>query len=329
MKTLQFTRFPSLVNTFQQKPLEVAIECGFDQRQWQATEKVHGANLSFWIEEVEVAVEGIGLCSSINITPASRNGFIEEGEKFYNFRPVLAKYRTRLENLYRSLSDSCDVLVVTGELFGGNVATGVDYAQEQDWVAFDMALDGVPVNKLAMRADLDTHGIPCVPLLGVYTDLQKALEANETFESNLLSDYPDMIAGLRNREAEGIVIEPVIPCWFPNEDNDRVYFKKKTLKFSEKKQSKMPKPKVVLPDDVMEILVQSQDYMTDNRFASLESKTGGLTIKHIGSATTQFVADVLVDMKRDDILIPDHEGFDKALYKTAETFIRPFLLQRL
>ena len=34
-------------------------------------------------------------------------------------------------------------------------------------------------------------------------------------------------------------------------------------------------------------------------------------------------------MKRDDILIPDHEGFDKALYKTAETFIRPFLLQRL
>lgn len=43
---------------------------------------------------------------------------VEEGEKFFNYKSVLEKYRPMLEKLR---GDVLDNFVIYGELFGGNI----------------------------------------------------------------------------------------------------------------------------------------------------------------------------------------------------------------
>ena len=97
--SLDFTKFPSLENTYRQKEID-KIQSMKIRDKWVVTEKVHGANFSFWMTEEHLSVEGIGLCSTVVIKCAKRSGWIEDDEKFFNYQPVLEKYRDSLERLY-------------------------------------------------------------------------------------------------------------------------------------------------------------------------------------------------------------------------------------
>ena len=89
--SLDFTKFPSLENTYRQKEID-KIQSMTIKDKWVVTEKVHGANFSFWMTEEHLSVEGIGLCSAVVIKCAKRSGWIEDDEKFFNYKPVLEKY---------------------------------------------------------------------------------------------------------------------------------------------------------------------------------------------------------------------------------------------
>lgn len=311
MSAFEFKKFPSLENHYQVKPVQHVHELGFADELYVVTEKVHGANFSFHTNGVELQC-------------AKRTSFIEKTEKFYNYRPVADKYREGVLALSNFLNAP---VIIYGELFGGNIQAGMPYKNEQDFAAFDLVVNGKPVNKLQAFELLREFGIPTVPVIGYYPDFASAMALTETFTSFLLA--PDFSGDVAHAEAEGLVIEPIDPKWYPS--GSRVYFKKKTKRFLENGGNKLPKPKQDLPECVMETLITAQGYINQNRFNSLVSKEGELTIKDIGRATGLFVQDVLEDMHRE---LPDcyehlTDGlFTKALSKEVTNFLRPILLQK-
>ena len=325
--TVEFKKFPSLENTYRQKEVDMVETLGYHKEDYHVTEKVHGANFSFWLEEVLTPMEGVGLCSSINIRCAKRTGFIEEGEKFFNYKPVLEKYRESLERLYYFLNNTQGYgqVVVYGELYGGNIQSGMCYPLEQDFVAFDLICDGLAQNKVTSFQFLKGNGIPCVPVLYYGSTLKEALESDEVFTSTFIREGFD--GKEDHKEAEGLVIEPVNPRWYPN--GSRIYFKKKTKRFLEKggKPNIKHKTLEVLPPELESILNEAFTYITKPRFEAVISKIGEVTIKDIGKVMGLMTKDILEDMQKDELETPDNKKFMKLLQTQVQIFIRPILLE--
>lgn len=195
---IQFTKFPSLENTYRQKEID-KIQSMMIKDKWVVTEKVHGANFSFWMTGDDNGV--------ISIKCAKRSGWIKDGEKFFNYRPVLEKYLDSLENLYKHLNTlfGYQEVVVYGELFGGNIQSGMCYPEDQDFIAFDLKCDGVARTKIPSFYILNGFNIPTTPIVGVFNTLEEALEVNESFDSLLMRE--GFNGNDKHKEAEGIVIE--------------------------------------------------------------------------------------------------------------------------
>ena len=323
---IQFTKFPSLENTYRQKEID-KIHSMVIQDNWVVTEKVHGANFSFWVTKDDMG--------SVNIKCAKRSGWIEEDEKFFNYKSVLEKYRPMLEKLR---GDVLDDFVVYGELYGGNIQNGMCYALDQDFIAFDIRWieeDGslsVPLDKLTVLT-LDTdYQIPVVPLIGVYDTFEEALAVEESFTSKLIR--PDFDGKDVHKEAEGVVIEPNNPTFEPN--GSRVYLKKKTKRFLEKggKSTIKHKSPVVVQESVKNKLEDATVFLNRNRFDSVVSKIGEVSIKDIGKVMGLLTQDIVVDMEK-DLEQPVESWFEtkgekqlfmKNLQKTVQDFIKPILL---
>lgn len=316
--SIEFKKFPSLENTYQSKPITLAEDLGLHNQQYLVTEKVHGANFSFHVYRSEEGVE---------VKCAKRSGFIEQDEKFFNYRSVLDKYKEALINIHENVLDNDFILY--GELFGGNIQSGMCYTLEQDFVAFDICVKQedvyLPLNKLSIFDDsFKKYGIPTTPIIGIFNSLNEALQVQEVFESKLLRE--DFDGKEEHKEAEGVVIEPVVPSWFPN--GNRVYFKKKTKRFLEKGGNKIKKAPEELPKDLEEILTQSFEYITEPRFNAVVSKIGEVTIKDIGKVMGLMTKDILEDMEKDELDIPDNKKFMTLLQTEVQNFIRPILLSK-
>lgn len=325
--TKQFTKFPSLENTYRQKEIDKIIMMDIKGK-WVVTEKVHGANFSFWVyKNLE--------SGKIDIKCAKRSGWIKDGENFFNYKLVLEKYRPMLEKLR---DDQLDDFVIYGELFGGNIQSGMCYKIEQDFVAFDMRWineDGslsLPLSKLKVLTLDEYYNIPVAPLIGVYDSFEEALSSEESFTSKLIRTDFDGVE--EHKEVEGVVIEPDVAVYEPN--GSRVYLKKKTKRFLEKggKPNIKHKSPVVLQESVKVKLEEALVFLNRNRFESVVSKIGEVSIKDIGKVMGLLTQDIVVDMEKD--LEQDVDSwfetkgekrlFMKSLQKTAQDFVKPILL---
>src|SRR3990167_3357307 len=117
---MEFQKFSSLENTYRQNLIDKVQYEGKDGGLWIATEKLHGANFSFWCDGTEVKV-------------ASRTQFVDG--TFFNCQAVINKYQDKVMSLWEVLSKTEDwtdlTLVIYGELFGGNIQKEVEYDTEQ------------------------------------------------------------------------------------------------------------------------------------------------------------------------------------------------------
>ena len=323
----EFTKFPSLENTYRQKEIDKIVMMEIKD-QWVVTEKVHGANFSFWVyKNVET--------KEINIKCAKRSGWIEEGEKFFNYKSVLEKYRPMLEKLR---GDVLDNFVIYGELFGGNIQSGMCYSLEQDFVAFDMRWInedgslGWTLDKLTMLTLKDDYNLPVTPLIGVYDTFEEALAVEESFTSKLIRQ--DFDGKEEHKETEGIVIEPNNAVYEPN--GSRVYLKKKTKRFLEKGGKPNIKHKVpmLLQESVQLKLDEALLFLNNNRFDSVVSKIGEVSNKDIGKVMGLLTQDIVVDMEKDleqsvDLWFEtkgEKQLFMKNLQKVVQDFVKPILL---
>lgn len=312
---MNFKSFNSLENTYRDKEIQRVIDHGLAEQLWIATEKVHGANFSFWKTKDEMKV-------------AKRSGFIELGEKFFNYAAVVDKYKGNLYELHK-LFDFKDV-VVYGELFGGNIQKGMSYQDEQDFIAFDLVVEGRVIPKLIALSNMQEAGFKTVPIIGIYSNLLEALNQSEEFNSLLTPK------GKEAAPSEGIVIEPVEPSYFAN--GSRIYFKKKSKHFNEKVHSKTHKSdkkstELFISEEGNDLLGDMEQYITKARFESVVSKIGEVTIKDIAKITGLMVQDLIEDWQKDNesvfkdsVSTQDASIITKQLNRKTMEFIRPILL---
>lgn len=312
-----FAAFPSLENTYRQNMIARVEQLGFHDEAYIVTEKLHGANFSFHVSA------GVDVDQPV-VKVARRTAILEEGENFFNYRPVLAKYQAGLVALFNHLQsqEHITTLSVYGELFGGNIGSGMCYPLEQDFAAFDVVVDGVPLHKLTAFSYLVGYNIKVVPLVTICKNLHDALNISPAFTSHVKREGFD--GAEEHCEAEGVVIEPVTPRWYNAEK--RIYFKQKTARFLETGGNKVQKPAEVLPPELEGILLQGFNYITHPRFEAVASKVGLVTIKDIGKLTGLFTQDLLIDMQKDGLDVPDSKVFMRCLQRQVQSFLRITLL---
>lgn len=323
----EFKKFNSLENSYRENFIHKIREQGCEDEEYIITEKLHGANYSF-----TVVVEG-GIV--VSVIPAKRSGYIHSDEKFYNHRPVYEKYVDKVTKLALSLlkdkSMSDGIIVVYGELYGGNIQGGMAYPLEQDFAGFDISVNGQPINKLTAFSAMFADDIPTVPVIGYANTLSEALGFNESFITKRLRDDFDVTNP--QSEAEGIVIEPVNPHYLST--GERVYIKKKTKRFLEKGKNKIKKPEVVLNDLLSKALEQSLEYINENRYNAVVSKEGNVDIKMIGKISGLMVQDIITDLIKDGVFedlkdlgdTSEIKKFKQTLQSEVINFIRPILLK--
>lgn len=274
---MNFVKFSSLENTYRTNLLEKIQYEGKDGGLWMATEKLHGANFSFWCDGTEVKV-------------ASRTQFVDG--TFYNCQAVINKYQDCVMQLWQkeSMGNDSTELVVFGELFGGNIQKEVEYG-EKDFHAFDVVVNGTPINKALAQEGCTEVGIPFVPVIAIGT-FAECLALSNTFKSTLTPEGYE-----EENTSEGLVIEPVEPNWFNN--GSRLYFKNKTEGFSEKKRK--PKEHIVfeLSDEESELMNELLTYNTTQRVSNVISKIGQVTNKDFGKILGLTTQDLLEEFTKE------------------------------
>lgn len=304
---MQFFKFSSIENTYQKKYLDrvnyfLAQEFQSEQPMFCVTEKVHGSNLSIIKTEDSYKL-------------AKRSGFVEDNEKFYNAREVVASLESNLENLFNFLKEgSSEVTQITiyGEIFGGSynhpdverissavkVQKGVMYSPDNHFLAFGLRINDKYQPKSEMYNLFTKFEIPFLPILKIGS-LESCLEYPNSFQTRV----PEMLGlpKIEDNICEGVVIEPyeqaiILPT------GSRLILKNKNEKFKEKEKNKDRKPKapVVYSEEVTKVMEAFSTLITENRLRNVLSKSGEIGPKDYGKISQAFNQDIQEDFLKDD-----------------------------
>lgn len=297
---LQFKEYSSIENVERTKEVNRLIEQGHSAGEWVVTEKIHGANFSFWVTD-----DGI--------TCGKRTDMLGDNSSFFNFQDVRDSLSDALRKMYHEIKASlmpnlCGITIY-GELFGGHyphkdvervymaqmVQKGIYYHPGNKFAAFDMVLhqvvdpnevldmtgqDEPAVRRTVMDHDFvyDTcrkYGIPHVPVLFRGTFDECMAYPNE-FQSKL----PEMfgLPPLEDNVTEGVVLKPAQPKFFWG--GGRVLLKNKNSKWTEKAKEKKPNKQAnkennfefVPSEHATELMDELLMYVTENRLRNVLSK---------------------------------------------------------
>jgi len=303
---MEFKKYCSIENSYRVKYLNDIVEYGLTYGEWVVTEKVHGSNLSFWMDQTGVKA-------------AKRSGFLTYGNRFFNFQEVMDSYEKEFEVLFQAVMDIYGIpfekleIALYGEIFGGTyphdgvdrvpnavtVQKGVFYAPFNDFYAYDMKVNGRYINVDVFEEIMENVGFFYAK--HIYKGFFKDVLAYP-------NEFPTKIPGrlelpdIEGNVCEGVVIKPVIARQFPN--GERVILKNKNEKFSEilhSKKSKTPK----VPEDISllpeeeEIYKKALSYINENRLRNVLSHIGTVTDKMFGKVQGLFMQDVMEDFRKD------------------------------
>ncbi len=271
----EFKKFSSLENTYNKRFLEKIVMQPCYADEWVATVKAHGANFSFWWDKVN------------GVRVASRSQFVDGS--FYSCTNVINKHAETFARDCEVFNPD-SVVVVYGELIGGNIQKEVQYGEKR-FVAFDVVIDGVALNKWDAFQMAIGLGFDVIPVIGSGT-LEDMLAISPEFVCPLALKDSD------HNKAEGIVIEPVNPYYLTN--GSRIYLNQKSKAFTEKKDKvKVEKPIIPLSDNALEILSELAARCTEVRVSNVLSKIGEVNEKQFGKLFGGYLQDILEEVKRE------------------------------
>jgi Rnl2 family RNA ligase len=316
---MDFVKYSSIENSYRTKTINEIKENGLNGEdfEWVVTEKVHGSNISFWMNP-----EGI--------KPAKRTSFlIPEDGKFFNYDSVMEIYMENFRTLYLMAKDMTDDLVeqgklevneetsvvLYGEIFGGyydhlevekvadalKVQKGVQYCPHNDFYAFDLKINGHFLNYDLFREFMEATGFLYAKELH-RGNFESCLSYPNEFQTTIPSMFG--LPEIKDNVCEGIVIKPVYTSYFPN--GSRVILKNKNEKFKEvskkRKHNKKPKKKEdnTLNEEQEKIFENIQEYITENRLKNVISHIGEINNKMFGKLTGLFTKDVMDDFCKDN-----------------------------
>lgn len=328
---IMFKGYSSLENHYNGKFIERIRNNALDGGEWVAREKIHGTNFSF-------------IVSRDSVTCAKRTGIINDGEDFFGYAIVQAKYRDSLLALQKSITGAVISYQVFGEFAGGGIQKGVDYG-DKDFYVFDILVNtegGTSyIDDYMMEGICNTLGFKMAPLLGrgKFDELSKLPNdlLSVVKEYNACLTEPNSLAHVNRcvfkavpaqenqTPAEGYVLKPCYPKFLPN--GSRVAIKCKNSRFSEKAKSDKPiKPKAVLTEVDTEVLNKLAEFATLNRVGNVISKIGEVSTKDFGKVMGLTVKDIFEEAEREDIGLHQADQPDvvkKELITVVQNVLRP------
>jgi Rnl2 family RNA ligase len=297
---MEFKKYNSIENSYRKKFLDKIVEEGHSKEEYVVQEKIHGANFSFWMDQAKTEC-------------AKRSGFVKEGEKFYNFQDVKKDYYQKMRDLFQSFySEGASVVTVYGELFGGDyphkdvpktqqscVQKHVYYSPKQDFIAFDLKVDGIYMSLDFANEVFEKFGIPYCKTL-----FRGSLEDCLAYQNEYITTLPRE-AGLPEIEGnicEGNVIRPINPIFLWS--GERLIIKNKNKTFSEKHgydvKNKERKPVKQLEPHIVEAIETASQYINENRLRNVLSKVGEVGQKDFGKIMGLFTQDIIEDYMKDE-----------------------------
>lgn len=292
---MKFQKYPSITNSYQETFLNrIRLDAYSTKQDWYVTEKIHGANFSYWSDGEEVKV-------------ASRSQFVDAN--FMGANKAIERYMESAKKVANDIIKHYNVIeyvVIFGELFGGNIQKGINYG-DKDFIVFDIAVKRADKEKLVF---LNFENLQYY-IRNSYLNMLEPLFVGSLDEClEYPNEFNSKILGIENNLCEGVVIRPVQNSTLYN--GDRIILKNKNQKWSERVRTKINnKPKKFTHD----LQPQIEEYINENRFDNVMSKLGGiesLTNKDFGKVIGLFANDVIEDLVADGIL-PEYWKKDDTL----------------
>jgi Rnl2 family RNA ligase len=320
---IPFKKYTSIENTFDKNFVERIRTEVPDKQEFVVQEKVHGSNTCF-------VTDG----KTVNF--GKRTGFVEDGEKFYDYEKLFERYTSKVISLFSAIKESLSdikTLTIFGEMFGGKyphpdvkndsktvvIQKGVFYCPNHEFYAFDLYVttenSGRYLTVDEANAFFERSGFFYAKTL-----FRGTLSQCFQYPNDAPSKVSEWMAlpPLEANICEGIVIRPVEPTYLSN--GARVLLKNKNARFAEKKSIKKRAPKLFVEPSYSEMLNNLlsvvEQYVTENRLNNVVSKIGHISVpKDTGKLIGLFSKDILDDF------LKEHSGKYAAIEKSEQKIL--------
>lgn len=309
-----FKKYPSLTNHYRADDIHywLGINPGLAQATYGIQEKIHGANISFYISADEVVA-------------CSRNRRLPPDEGFYDLPNVRKQYDEEWLELQAYAKKHKTIIRLYGELFGDGIQQGVDYGNKKQILFFDARIGGtwLSVEEFLTFMEEDVQQpYMIVPQLAVVSTLQEAL----AFQTEITSVLT--VGDKVDNEMEGVVIKPYK---FVQEDNQGSIFriKKKNDAFKEKVHRKKPPPDI--DQSLLDLQEEFATYLTDMRLQGIFSKFGMIwKPRQIGEYIKYMMDDAMEEFLADNPSVKDlPKKTRKTIFRNAGKIISPMLMKAM
>ncbi len=301
-----------------------------DCKPWVVLEKIHGANLSFTTDGVDVRM-------------ASRTMFLteEDSAKFFKVGDTLGYLHPIVRNIKNAEYPDCVAITIYGELFGGRyphpdivnrssikpIQKNIYYSPHHHFYAFDICV----IYKVSESEEVEEKTYEnyhrCIDIFQKYGMLHAMPLFEGNFEECLYwsalhrSDTTTLpkIFGLpalsTSNAREGHVLKPLDYTLFDN--GNRVIIKDKNKSFDEIQQGGS------VPTKYMDERIPILNYVTMQRLENVMSKLGDVdelvkNEKNKGLLIKYFIEDTIEDVLKDFTNLATTEGH-KFIKKTIQS----------
>lgn len=329
----EFKKYCSIENSYMEKFIDKIKTNAPKDSKWMVTEKIHGCNCQITYDG-ETVVFG------------KRNGFVEEGENFYNIEKVLEPYKENIKKMFEYIKQEVDLqtLTIFGELFGGHyphpdvtpdrtaskVQKGVYYHPSNRFMAFDICLN----NSIYLCGKdfvnlCEQFNLPTVPVLSTNIDFDQALLYPNNGQSLVNVRYN--LPKIEDNIMEGVVIRGWDKDYYAT-PLSRAIIKNKNDRFKEV--SHEPKQKIdkTLPEHLQKVLDKILEYVTPQRVVNVISHFGQVKMSDFGTVLQAVYTDVFEDFNKtnSDLNLLDKnetKKINKELNRHLVPLIRKEMLQ--
>lgn len=315
---MEFTGYEKMENSLS----KLTVTKEMEKTKWIVTEKIHGANFSFHINENGVKA-------------ARRRAFLTENENFFNHLDAefMKTCPDKMKELFSAIvkkypEKNITQVSVWGEIFGGAYMVGgknlqedkrispiqleVQYTPTIEWVAYDISYKSNDLTTPQEYLDYDivmelfeAHGIfHLKPLFK--GPMNEALNYDLKFDSTIPAIFNMPAFPKGSNIVEGVVAKPVknLKCKDSYGDNVRAVVKLKNAGFTEMKPVKAKGAgKAKQPPKLVSKIMA---YSTEQRLTNAISKHGFPDNEETSKqVVNEFLEDILIDIKQDEDLFAE------------------------
>ena len=258
---------------------------------------------------------------------------LEDGEQFYDYPELVARYKERVLKLFADIKaryPEASQISVFGEMFGGLyphdgvqkerkvslIQKGVCYTPGHEFYGFDIYLFTddkgwyLPVDEVNELFEANSFFYAKTLFRGT---LNECLIYPNAFHSKI-AEWLGLPA-IDDNICEGIVIRPVVPMYLKN--GSRVLIKSKNERFAEKKsvkkRNKLFAEPIPYSEALQTLIAEGEAYVTENRLTNVVSHIGEVHFpKDFGRVMGLLSKDVLEDF------LKEHGGSYSSLDKCEQ-----------